>query len=120
MKWTEGNYIKKGDDKRKVLGVCGEMVFVSHSDNYEHHSASETQVYWERNGWSLVEEAWEPSRSDNYWTVSFDEDNGFREVSWMDDVFDRGRAKNGLVFKTQEEAQAMFERIMAMVKEGKV
>ncbi len=114
--WLQGDYIQKGSDKRKILGVCGEVLFLSL--NYDYESLGEcsfhnTQVHLEVNGWSLVpkEESW-PKMGDVYWRVR--DDGRVVTAQWDEHAEDRDLKYFGNVHRTLDAALAWREKVKAI------
>jgi len=57
----QGDLIKdEGGDTHKVLGVCGEVVFISWIDNHGRFSRTATEADLKDNGYTWDTPAWEP------------------------------------------------------------
>lgn len=68
---------------------------------------------------SICKPLWKPAFGDRYYTPSIDhKDSLFLYTAdvWTDDKFDKEFYKRGLVFKTREEAIAMTEKLLSVVK----
>ena len=69
---------------------------------------------------SIRKPLWKPTLGEKYYTPTIDcKDLPFlyTSVFWADDRIDKEFYKRGLVFKTKEEAVAMAETLLAVVKE---
>lgn len=69
---------------------------------------------------SICKPLWKPTLGEKYYTPTIDcKDLPFlyTSVFWADDRIDKEFYKRGLVFKTKEEAVAMAETLLAVVKE---
>jgi hypothetical protein len=93
-----------GGQKRKVLGVCGEIRFLSHTDDFDGASSSIwTEKELEKNGFTLEQPRWKPEQGDVYWFLNL---NG--EVyleTWMDGTYDNFKFEIGNCFLTELQAQ---------------
>ena len=60
--------IHEGGSKAKILGICGEVIFLSLEDKFDKASS---EIYTEEDlkecGWSLLEEPWVPSLGERYY-----------------------------------------------------
>lgn len=56
----------------------------------------------------LRDKQW-PQKGDEYWAVN----GGVIEEIWTNDIFDNNRMDTGLIFKTKEEAQHCFDKVVA-------
>ncbi len=139
--WLQGDYIQKGSDKRKVLGVCGECVIVSNvilqEDDRLRSCFPETQYELEEDGWSLFpsdthdiafphapsmkarcwcaetpkEESW-PKLGDSYWYIH---SNGVTYSSaFMNGSFDKACTSWGNCHRSEADALAWRERVKAI------
>ena len=54
--WKEGDIIVIGNDNAKVLGVCGEVIFRSCSNDHESANTWDTQKSFEKQGWKLEDD----------------------------------------------------------------
>lgn len=69
---------------------------------------------------SIRKPLWKPVFGEKYYTPTIDRKDLpflYTAVSWADDRFDKEFYERGLVFKTKEEATAMAEKLLAVVKE---
>lgn len=58
--------INKDGGKRKILGVCGEAIIVSRSNDFEFATYPATEKELQNMGWSLLEEPWVPNYGCEY------------------------------------------------------
>lgn len=73
--------VNKDGRKCKVLGVCGEVIFKSNTDNFDvADSSAYTLAELKKFGWSPLEEPWKPTLSEFYWYVN--EDGNFGTTNW--------------------------------------
>ena len=114
--WQQGDYIIKGPDKRKILGVCGEIVFPSMMNVFDIASGSPcTQHEFEVEGYSLVPPVKEwPLRNDKYWWL-YSSGEAHSSI-WQDDSLDHGRKAFGNVHRSKEDAEAWAEKVRALKK----
>lgn len=69
---------------------------------------------------SIRKPLWKPAFGEKYYTPSIDRKDFlflYTVDSWTDDKYDKEFYKRGLVFKTREEAIAMAEKLLSLVKE---
>lgn len=69
---------------------------------------------------SIRKPLWKPVFGEKYYTSTIDRKDLpflYTAVSWADDRIDKEFYERGLVFKTKEEAIAMAETLLAVVKE---
>lgn len=63
--------VNKDGRKCKVLGVCGEAIFTSKTENFDESDSSIcTLAELKKFGWSLLEEPWVPKDSDRIFVVN--------------------------------------------------
>lgn len=105
-----------GSWRRQVLGELDDLRFLSSYDGSTDWDT--TPGYWchtlelERDGWKVEEpkEEW-PKKGVDYWTLAdIGDENPILKSNWANDWIDQKRLKRGLVFRTQEEAQAWFDK----------
>lgn len=98
--------------QRKILGICGEVYFLSASDDFKSVKPAGTyyaytQYELEKRGYIIPEE-WEPEDGENYWFI----DNGGIHASRNTDYYEFRCRKNFLgIFKTESEAQERLKEI---------
>lgn len=116
-KYPKGSFIVRNGKKCKVLEEIGELRFISIESQFENWEteANQTQhiLELEREGWKVEEpkEEW-PKEGDAYWTINFGFDpRDIAQMIWENHGFEHKRLKLGLVFRTQEEAQAWFDKV---------
>ncbi len=68
QKYPEGAVIVKGDEKRKVLGHSGLVVFLSCQNDFEELSAYNccTEKKLESEGWTVEEAPWVPKEGESF------------------------------------------------------
>ena len=67
----QGDLIKNKDGNTyKVLGVCGDAVFISSSKNHEQYAFTATEVSLRQSGYSWDTPVWEPEIGDAYYYLS--------------------------------------------------
>ena len=113
--WQQGDYIIKGPDKRKILGVCGEIVFPSMMNVFDIASVPPcTQHEFEVEGYSLVPpvEEW-PKHGDMYWFVT--SEALIYERRWSDDsIFLQNRKAFGNCHRDEASALRWRDRVKAL------
>ena len=110
----QNDILVKGKDKRKVLGVCGEVVFVG-QDNFHYKAGG----YWTEkelleNGWTVEKAKWEPKFSDKVYCLDSTGTSYMRR--WEGDTNDHLYRDFLGIYETQQEAQAMRDKIIEFVK----
>ena len=91
-------------EKRKILGVCDEMVFLSHLNKFSLYDYGCTHQYILDIGYKLEEKAWKPEIGEIYFYPEIDNSILNNWKRWEDDKQDNFRLSHNLVFKTAEEA----------------
>jgi hypothetical protein len=106
----QGDLIKdKYGDSRKVLGVCGEVVFISFSNDNNRQSSSFTEFQLKENGYTWDTPAWEPKMHDTYWYLNAS--GQLNGCEWDNDNFDRARRDFLGIYETKELAEAALLEI---------
>lgn len=104
--------INKQGDKRKILGVCGEVYFLSHPDDFELITISSfawTEKEIEEIGYTLLEEPWEPKEGEIYWFIDSGVEIG--TFYWVNSAPDNFRKYMKNIFKTKELAEQALQEI---------
>ena len=106
----QGNLIKDCEgDTCKILGVCGDVVFMSWIDNHGRFSRTGTEVDLKENGFTWDTPAWEPERGVKYW---FAKDNSTADWAyWDNDEEDQGRRDFLGIHQTRELCEASILEI---------
>ena len=104
--------VNKDGEKRKILGVCGEIYFVSQKSNYQYCYGYNTEKELENDGWSLLEEPWKPTLSEPYWYVN--EDGNFGTTNWGIDGMEEHdfRYSIGNVHQNLSEAKLYKQKLI--------
>lgn len=105
--------VNKNGDERKILGVCGEVYFLSYVNDF-----SKVTVYGftakmiEESGWFPLEEPWRPTLSEPYWFV--DVDGGFMQTYWgIDDMNEHDyRYSIGNVHQNPRKAELYRQKLI--------
>ena len=106
----QGDLIKDEDgNTRKVLGVCGEVVFVSDGINYNDHSFTQTEEKLKERGYTWDTPAWEPELHKRYWYLH--ERGSAYEVTWLNDEIDNDCRDFLGIYQTKELAEAALLEI---------
>ena len=108
--------IIKGTDHHRVLGVCDEVIYYSYNDNHTKFCGSKTKQELLADGWTVEEPEWVPEKFEKYFYICYgDVDIAY----WHDDELDIQRTAMGQ-YKTRAEAEAMRDKLLAVVKENQV
>lgn len=68
-----GDIIQKGEEKRRILAVCGELVGLSWNDNHKLFGGDwRTPLGLEREGWQLEKKKWVPKSGERYYFATDD------------------------------------------------
>lgn len=59
---------------------------------------------------------WKPKFEDMYWCVDFYEEEGVCDNVWFNDTCDNNLYNNGVVYKTKEEAEEAYQRVLKALK----
>ena len=106
--------IYKGEDKVKVLGVCGEICLLSVFNDFEKaNRIIFTEKELKDNGWELLQEKWTPEEGERYWYF-----NGVTSTQsiWENDVYDKELISVNNVFKTEDLCKEAIEKIKGVLK----
>jgi len=124
--FKKGDILVNGVEKRKVLGVCGDVLFVSYSsvgrsDSYNGDDYDRVEDYRTHNsliefGWKLEEREWEPEMNNQYYFPDFSSIDKYGQSNWDNDKFDNNRKNTVGVFPTAEEAIARYDEIIKLIK----
>lgn len=110
MKLKQGDIITTvGDEKAKVLGVCGEVIHISEKDDFEKVGYSYTEKQLIFLGWSFPKEKWAPKIGEEYYCI-----NTIGEINVLTckyDNYDKRLIENGNCFQTCEEAELALTRV---------
>jgi hypothetical protein len=103
--------IDKYSDKRKILGVCGEVYFISQENEFEYASSVATKKDLEDIGYKLLKEEFNPKEGDEYYYpyVCYNSSN---KLFWKDDEYDIKRKATVGVYRTKEESDAKLKKIL--------
>ena len=106
----QSNLVKNEDGKTcKVLGVCGEVVHISSSNNHSLHDEAYTEFQLKDMGYTWDIPAWEPENYEMYWFIS---PVGVIDTSiWADDTEDHGRKNFQGIYQTEALAAAALLEI---------
>lgn len=114
----KGDILKSKDgDERKILGICGDVYFLSKADEFKNASNSIWSIKdLEEHFIELTryQEKWKPEKGEKYWFI-----DGSRIdcALWYDDAIDNGRL-NGLgVYPTKELAEDAFNKAKKAINE---
>lgn len=108
-----GDIIENEEGKRKVLGVAGEVVFLSAEYDHEVVACMYTKKTIQEEGYNLPKEKWEPTYNKKYYFIYA---GGTVELAtWYDYDEDKARLAFGNVFETQEEAEAARDKVKELL-----
>jgi len=113
----QGDLIKDSvGDECRVLGVCGDVVHVSYSnDHYSNdhnaHNYTKTEEQLKASGYTWDTPAWEPKLNEKYWYIYIYGTPISASACWENDDFDNAR-KNFLgIYETKELCEAALLEI---------
>lgn len=105
--------IHEGGSKAKILGICGEVIFLSLEDKFDKASS---EIYTEEDlkecGWSLLEEPWIPDYNEDYWYVSSDGNILFQRRAIEDGSATEFRISVGNAHKTSKAAELYKQKLI--------
>ena len=101
----------KNGNTRKVLGVCGEVIFVEDyiAGKIGIHIKLETEKYLKYHGYTWEEEKYEPKNAQVYFCIS--NHATISSFNWQDDEADRAIQSSLGVYPTQEAAEEALREI---------
>lgn len=112
----QGDILIKGNDKRKVLGVCGEVVFLSSYSDMTRTGANVTATQLEQDGWTVEEQPWFPKYGEQIWHIN--SKGHVTEGKWTSSEKQVAKMEFLGIYKTKEAAKAALVEIRR--KLGKV
>ena len=110
----QGDYIVREDDKRKILGICGEVVFLSELKDFDVFAWIVTKKELETLGWKVEEKDWEPQFNEVYYYIS--PAGIVRNGTWYRGSMDEGKKEFMGVFPTKEAAEKRLAEIKSKLK----
>lgn len=100
--FKQGDIIKNSDGKRKILGICGEVYFLSWNNDFEEMCFGMTIKELKKNGYTLAEQPrGKPNLSDKYYCIDEYGDLVYRY--WDGDEYDDYRYSIGNCFKSKDD-----------------
>lgn len=102
--------VNKDGEKRKILGVCGEVIFVSMKDEFDVYWSGITKEVLKIQGWSLLEEPWVPLIGEKYWKV--DSDGGIYQKENFGSSSDEFHIKTGNYARTEADAELYKQKLI--------
>lgn len=115
--WKENDTLVNGDSKVKILGVVGQVVFMSTHNQFDVASNSNfTKKELEGKGWKLEAKEWMPQGSEKYYFV--DTDGSISWDTWETGLCDIYRQIVGNLFRTEEDAEAYKQRLIEAHRKG--
>ncbi len=114
--WLQGDFIQNGSDKRKVLGVAGDVIFAQNCFPFDDEGKGifmATQKQYEGIGFYLVpkEEEW-PKKDDRYFYC--DDDGSVLDTIWVEDYWHPARKAWGNCHRDEADAVAWREKVKAI------
>ena len=106
----QGDLVKNKDgDMCNILGVCGEVVHISFSNNHSFHDEAYTEFQLKDMGYTWDTPAWEIKMHDVYWHI--DERGYVSKFIWDNDRDDHARRDFLGVYQTKELCEAALLEI---------
>lgn len=112
-KYKQGDILKsKAGKKQKILGVCGEVYFLSSDGNFDQSKIGYTERELDSFGYTLSQPArWVPTIGQRYYYYT---DYGeIKDSLWSKSEVDVFRLYTGNVNKTHEESMGFLLRLQA-------
>jgi len=100
--------VNKDGQKRKIFGVCGEIVFLNEINSS--YIGYQTKESLKLTGWSLLEEPWVPTGGSNYFYIAADGQRWHKEFG--DDQVDRFNLLIGNYARTVDEANLYRQKLI--------
>ena len=106
----QGDLVKnENGDMCNILGVCGEVVHISFSNNHSFHDEAYTEFQLRDMGYTWDAPAWEPEDGGDYWYIYTDGD--CIHAYWDNDTTDHARRDFLGIYQTEALAQAALLEI---------
>jgi len=106
----QGDLIKDSEGNTcKVLGICGEVVFVSYPKRHHIVCDSDTEAQLKNNGYTWDTPAWKATYGESYWHI--DSIGGTHVSFWSNNEIDQARRDFLGIYQTEELAQAALLEI---------
>ena len=106
----QGDLVKNGDgDMCNILGVCGEVVHISFSNNHSFHDEAYTEFQLKDMGYTWDTPAWEPEDGEDYWFISAS--GQVCVCEWVDDDMEHARRDFLGIYQTEALAEAALLEI---------
>lgn len=107
--------VSKGGYKRKILGACGEAVFLSCIDLFDRAAmVYATQKQLTDEGYTLLEEPWKPKGAEEFYFVDFDGEVE-KDACWTEESINCLKIAGNL-FRTRKLAEAAALRVKKAYK----
>jgi hypothetical protein len=104
--------IDEDGNKRKVLGVCGQVYFISQKNEFKYaNGAIFKEKELEDMGYKLLEEEFNPEKGDTYYSP-YIYDNCSVESLWENDEYDIERKDMVGIYRTKEESDVRLKKII--------
>ena len=111
----KGDLIKeKNGHTCKVLGVCGDVVHLSYSNDHNAHNYTKTEVQLKEEGFTWDTPAWNPLIGEPYWYI--DERGDVYDPVWENVTIDQARRDFLGIYQTRELAEAASLEIKSKLK----
>ena len=114
--FKKGDILVKREQKRKVLEVLGDLVFIIHISKLDTSIRPFIQKELIDNGWKLEEKEWTPEMNKPYFFPHFGSSDKYNSNNWINDTVDNNLKNSTGVFQTKEEAIARYEEIIKSIK----
>ena len=102
--------INKDGGKRKILGVCGEAIIVSRSNDFEFATYPATKKELQDMGWSLLKKPWEPTKKSNYFYIVADGQKWYKKFDG--DKVDEFNLLIGNCARTEADAELYKQKLI--------
>ena len=106
--WKYNDILVRGEEKRRIVGVCDEVIFLEDS------GLCSTQKGLEEAGWGLEEVKGEPKEREKYYYSDIAIEKLYSVEHWINDSTDCLRKEKGIIFKTKEEAIAKSKMMLGI------
>lgn len=105
-------FVHKDKLRRKVLAVCGDVLAVSISNEYNNFGYWATAEELNELGYTLEEKPWEPELNRKYWFIG---SKGADWAGWCDNYIDRCRRDCLGIYPTEEACEARIAEIKKLL-----
>ena len=109
---------KKYDHERTVLGVYGDLYFLSYINSKKTGSEYFT-LEGLKETFEIPEERLLPVEGQNYWATDCATEKGITKYIWGNDPIDKSNLANNNVFRTKAEALVAYEKVKQVLANNK-